>query len=263
MLKNVFIKTIYEKRWTIIGWFIAIIAFTAMVVLLFPILKDSFGQALKDVPESLKSLVGNANTYQVLNSYVDVQVIAQMVFMPVILGIILFTGLIAGKEEQGTIQSLLAQPVKRSAIYIQMLLAGAVIIAVSTFSIWLTTIICAQILNEPIDVLRLSQACFSIWLITMLISVFGYCVGAITAKRGFAGMIAGIIAFLSYTITALAPGVKALKYPNYFSPFKYFNTPSVMMNGLDWNNVAVMSITCLLLATLGFIFFVKRDIYQR
>jgi putative exporter of polyketide antibiotics len=97
----------------------------------------------------------------------------------------------------------------------------------------------------------------------MLISLLAYCVGAITAKRGFAGMLAGILAFLAYTITALAPGIKALKYPNYLSPFKYFNNPSVMANGLDWNNIAVLSVVCVILIALGFIFFVKRDIYQK
>lgn len=263
MLGNVFSKTLFEKRWMIVGWSVVIVAFTAMIVLLYPVISESFGQALNDVPDSLKSLMGDAKAYQTLNGYVDIQVFNQMIFMPVILGIILCTGLIAGKEEQGVLQSLLAQPVKRSQVYLQLLLASITIIAIASFAIFATTWICAMIISEPLNISRMLQATLATLLVTLVISTFGFALGAITGKRGFAGMLTGVIAFLSYTITALEPGVKALKYPNYLSPIKYFNTPSVMSNGLKLSNVLVMLVATLLLAVAGYIFFVKRDIYQK
>jgi ABC-2 type transport system permease protein len=263
MLKSVFGKTLYEKRWTIIGWTVAMVAFTLMIVLLFPIFKDTFGQALKDVPESMKSLLGNAETYQTLSGYLDVQLINQMVFLPVILGIVLFSGLIAGSEDKGTLQTLLAQPVKRSRVYLDMLGAGALILAIVTVAMFIATWLSAVIIGENFGVWRFLQACVSFWLVSMLISLVGYAIGAVGGKRGFAGMITGLFFFLGYLITNLAPTVKAFKYPNYLSPFKYFNTPSVMQNGLRWSNIAVMVVASLILIGVGFVNFVKRDINQK
>lgn len=263
MLRNVFLKTIYEKRWMTIGWCIITALFTIGVVIAFPIFRDSLGESLKNVPESMKSFLGDAKTYQTLNGYVDVQIIYQMIFLPVIMGIILCSGLIAGKEEQGVLQSLLAQPVKRSRIYLDMLFASMLMLAFACFSIFIATWAGALIINEPIAINRLLQATVACWLLTMVVSTFAYVIGAITAKRGLAGMIAGIAIFLGYVITALAPSIRYLKIPNYFSPLKYFNTPSVMQNGLQWDNVAVLSITIVVFAIIGFVVFVKRDVYQK
>ncbi|MCK9641624.1 MAG: ABC transporter permease [Prolixibacteraceae bacterium] len=263
MLNNVFLKTLYEKRWMLIGWSVVIVFFTLFIVLVFPVFRDTFGESLKDVPDSMKSLLGDAKTYQTLNGYVDIQVIYQMIFLPVIMGIILCTGLIAGKEEQGVIQTLLAQPIKRRRVYLDSLLASMVIIAVASLSIFIATWLGALIIGEPLAINRLLQATFATWLVTVLVSTFGYSLGAITAKRGLAGMVTGIVVFLGYVITALAPSVKYLKIPNYFSPFKYFNTPSVIQNGLKLSNILIMVIVSVIFIVIGYIFFVKRDIYQK
>jgi ABC-2 type transport system permease protein len=263
MLNNIFKKTLYEKRWMIVGWSVAVFLFTIFIVLVFPVFRDTLGESLKNVPDSLKTFVGDAQTFQNINAYVDVQVIYQMVFMPVVMALILCTGLLAGKEEQGVLQSLFAQPVKRGRAYLEMLLASWLIIAVVSIGIFLAAMIGALIISEPIDAFGLFQACIATWLVTALIATFSFALGAITAKRGFSGMLTGIFVFLMYIITALAPSVKFLKYPNYLSPFKYFNSPSVILNNLRWWNVVIMLTATIIFGAIGYWVFIKRDIYQR
>lgn len=263
MLSRVFLKTIYEKRWMLIGWSFVTIAFTAFIVLIYPVFRDALGESMAQIPESLKGFMGDKTAYQTLNGFVDMQVIYQMVFMPVIMGIILCSNLIAGKQEQGVLQSLLVQPVKRSKVYVELMLASAVIIGIVSFTIFVSTWVCALIINEPLNVGHLIEATISVWLISMLVSFLAYAIGAITGKRGFSGMLAGVLFFIAYIITSLAPSVKYLKIPNYFSPFKYFNTPSVMLNGLQLENVLILLGITLLFLIVGFVVFVKHDIYQR
>lgn len=113
MRKTIWLKTIYEKRWGLIAWYASLFAMTIFIMLLFPTLRDTFGQALKDVPDSIKGILGDAETYQRINGFIDIQVLFQMVFMTVIYGVILFTGVLAGDENEGTLQTLLTQPVSR------------------------------------------------------------------------------------------------------------------------------------------------------
>jgi ABC-2 type transport system permease protein len=260
MLKNVFLKSLYEKRWSTIGWIIAIVAMTALSTLLFPTFKESFGESFQEIPESMKAFFGDASTYQTLGGFVDVQVIAQMVFLTIIMAVIVGSGFIAGDEGEGTLQSLLAQPIKRSSVYVQKFLALFIITALVSSMIFVAVFISGLIINESMDWWRLAQATFGVWLITLVFGVAAFALGAITGKRALSGSVVGMLAFVTYIITSLAVGVDVLKTIDKISPFHYFNTPSIIANGLDWGNVIVLVSIIVVLSVFGFIRFTKRDI---
>lgn len=263
MLKNIFLKTIYEKRWTMIIWSVAIVLLTVMTMSFFPTLRDTFGESLKDVPESAKAFLGDAAVYQTIEGFVDLQVFAQMVFFTIIMGVILGTGLLAGEENEGTLQTLLSHPVSRSRVFIDKLLAMMAIVGVVCIGLFLATALGAVMVGESMPLMRTLLACFMLWLVTMVFSVLGYSLGAITARRGISGAAAGMLAFVTYLISALAPNVSALKIPNFFSPFRYFNNPSILKYGVELSDLGVLVAICAVLAVLGYAVFTKRDVYQR
>ncbi len=262
MFHTIFTKTLYEKRWFTLGWSVAIFLMVIFIMILFPTFKESFGTALKDVPESMQAFLGSAEDYQTITRYVDLQVVAQMVIMTIILAIILFTSLLAGDESTGTLQSLLYQPVPRWRVYIEKLYAGAVITAVASLALSLGVAIGALLIHEPIDMMRLIQTTIAIWLITMVFGAFTYCVGAATGKRGLTGATAGITTFVLYLITSLAATADSLNKLNYVSPFRYFNSPSVLENGLSVGHTLVLTTLVLLFAAIGYVLFMRRDIHQ-
>lgn len=265
MFKNIFLKTLFEKRWSTIIWFIAIAVFCLLIVVLFPTFKDSFGQALTDVPDSMKSLLGDASDYQNINGYIDIQVINQMVFLTLIMSIILGTNLLSGEESNGTLQTLLAQPVSRTKVYFHKLLALLLILLIGVSGIILGTVAGVLPIGElsSLNMSRLLQATLMLWLVTTLFGVLSFVIGAITGRKGLAGIVVGFIAFSTYMITALAGTAEVLKTVNYLSPFKYFNTPSVMKNGLDSGNLTIFVASIALFVVIGWIVFRRRDIYQK
>jgi ABC-2 type transport system permease protein len=263
MFNTIFTKTLYEKRWALLWWSIAMFAFTLLIVVSFPVFKDTFGQQFQDVPDSLKAVVGEASDYQRIEGYLEIQVFMQMVFLTFIFGIILFTGLIAGEESDGTLQTLLAQPVSRTRVYVEKLLAGAVLLGGVSVAMFLGVIIGNQLINESVNLGRLVQATFGQWLVAMVFGLFGYMAGAVTGRRGIAGALAGVFAFLAYLVTPLSEQVKLLKIPNYLSPFKYFNNSRILDQGLQFNNVAVLAGACVLFIVVGWFVFRKRDVFQR
>ena len=260
MLRNIFTKTLYERRWSLLGWSVGVVALTAMTTLFFPTFKDAFGESFNEIPESMKAFIGDASTYQTLAGYVDVQVIAQMVFLTIIMAVIIGSGLIAGDEGSGTLQSLLAQPVRRSQIFIQKYFALLIMTFLATSLIFVAVFVSGLIINESMDWWRMAQATFGMWLITLVFGVSAYAIGAIIGKRALAGSLVGMVAFVSYIITSLAVTVDALSIPNKLSPFYYFNTPSIIKFGLDWGNIAVLGAIILLFTVVSYIWFNKRDI---
>jgi ABC-2 type transport system permease protein len=233
---------------------------TALTTLLFPTFKEAFGQSLQEVPESMKAFIGDTSTYETLGGFVDVQVIGQMVFITIIMAVILGSGFIAGDEGDGTLQSLLAQPVKRSSVFIQKYVALCILSALASGMIFIAVYVSGVLINESMDWGRLFQATCGVWVITMVFGVAAYAVGAITGKRALSGSIIGMLAFVTYIITSLAVGVDVLKTVDKVSPFHYFNTPSIIANGLDWGNVAVLAGIIIVLSLLGFSTFMKRDL---
>ena len=265
MLKNIFTKTFYEKRWSNFGWFISVVGFSIMIVALFPTFRDSLGEALQNTPEGLKSLLGDASSYQNINSYIDVLLLSRIVFLTLIMGVVLGTGLLSGEESDGRLQSLLAQPVSRTKIYWQKFFAMNIIIFLITSGMFFGSAIGAMMVGEldSLNLPRLVQATLMTALITSAFGTLAYSIGAITGKKGTAGIVAGFFAFASYMITTLAGTATVLKNVNYFSPFKYFNDPGIMGNGIDINHLGIFTLIIALLAFLGWIIFTRRDIYQK
>lgn len=263
MLKNIFLKTLFEKRWMLLWWTLSSFLLTMFIVIFFPTLKDSFGAALKNVPESMQSLIGNASDYQTLGPYLNIQVFQQMIYLPVILGVILCTGLIGGEENEGTLQTLLTYPVSRTKIYFQKLAASAVIVGIVTFAFFLASWLGAILINEPLDLWRTLQATFMAWVLSMLISIIGFAISAVSGKRAIAGSIAGAYFFVMYIITSLVESVKDLKYIDYLSPLHYFNHPSPLKAAFDFGDMFVLLAASVVFIILGYVVFVRRDVYQR
>src|SRR3990167_9610802 len=190
MLRSIFAKTLYEKRWAMLWWSLAMVVTTVLIVVLFPTFKDSFGQSLQNVPESMKSILGEAADYQKIEGFIELQVLMQMVFFTIIYAVILGTGLIAGEENQGTLETLLTNPVNRTRVYFEKFAASAVILAVVSFSMFFAIWLGAEMIGESINLWRLFQATFMMWLLTMVFDVLGFALGAITGRRGVSGGVA-------------------------------------------------------------------------
>ena len=244
-------------------WSLAMVVTTVLIVVLFPTFKDSFGQSLQNVPESMKSILGEAADYQKIEGFIELQVLMQMVFFTIIYAVILGTGLIAGEENQGTLETLLTNPVNRTRVYFEKFAASAVILAVVSFSMFFAIWLGAEMIGESINLWRLFQATFMMWLLTMVFDVLGFALGAITGRRGVSGGVAGAYAFAAYLVTSLAAAVTVLKTINHVSPFKYFNNPRILLNGLQADNVMVLTATCVVMLVIGWAVFNKRDVFQR
>ena len=263
MFKTIFTKSLYEKRWGITVWGVAMLLTTIFIVLIFPVMRDSFGTQLKSVPESLKSVLGEANDYQKITGFVELQVYAQMMFLTIIYGIILAVSLLAGEERQGTLQALLANPVSRTKVYWHKLLALVVILSIISLLMASGILIGAAILKQPISVSGTFAGSFMQLLVALVLSLFAYMIGAATGSRVFAGAISGVYAFAGYIVTTLAPIADVLKKINYVSPYKYFMNTKIFDNGILLKNLLPLCIVCVVFMLIGWYFFTRRNIYQQ
>lgn len=260
MLRTVFLKTLYEKRWMLFWWSLVTFLLILAIVALFPLFKDSFAN-LSDVPESLQSLVGNTADYTTITGWLSFQVFDQMVFIGIIMGIIVGGSLLSGEENDGTLQSLLTLPVKRASVYWQKFAALALMLGVVTLCLLAGSALGVVLVGESVSVLPLLTSSVMAILLGLLFAALTYAVGAIIGRRGVAGTLIGLFAFASFMISSLAAGISALKYPDYLSPFHYYNKPSPFDAGFQTDDATVLVIITIAALLVGFSVFIKRDIY--
>lgn len=257
-------KTLFERRISTLLWFVVIVSFVLLTMMLFPTLRDALGESLKDAPKSMEKLLGSAQDYQTITGYVDLQVINQMIFMTIIMGVLVGTSLIAGEERSGVLHTQLARPISRAKLYWQKATALALMtFFVTCIGIMTGILLGAFFLNEPINILRTLESSLMSWLLTFFFAVLAFSIGAVTGKRGFAGVVAGLYAFIAYMLTALSQLAPTLEKINYGSVFHYYNTPSVIKNGIVISNILLLTTLVVALLVIGFAVFRTRDLKNR
>lgn len=262
MFGSILTKTIYEKRWGLFWWSFAMFAFTLMIVLMFPVFQDSFAEQMDAIPESLRSIVGEASDYNRIQGFLELQVLMQMVFLTFIYAIILFSGLIAGDESDGKLQSLMVQPVSRTKVYVQKMFAGLVLLVGVSLAMFFGILLGAALIDESLSVRFLVEGVMAQLILSLVFGLLAYMIGSAKGQKGLAGALAGVFAFVGYLVTSLEPTVEFLKYPNYISPFKYFNNTGLLDTGMKLENMAPLLGACLVFAIIGWLVFKNRDVGQ-
>lgn len=264
MLKNIFRKTVYQKRWTLLAWMAGLFSMTFFTMIFFPYLKNSgFDQLSMNAPKSLQGLLGDASSYKTVVGYVDQQIFAlRLPMMTMIMAISIFVGIGVSDEDRGTLETLLALPVSRTKAFWHKFAAGAVLSAAACVAIYLAVIASFPVIHGSMSYGNLAEATFACWLISMVFGTLTYALGAATGKRGLTIGIASGIAFITYLISSMAPAVSNLNLAQKFTPFYYYNVPTVAQHGLSIRNLAVLSGSIVIMLALSLLFFRKRDLVR-
>lgn len=262
MFSSIFTKTLYEKRWSLLGWAIGLLAMTIMTMIFYPNFKHAEFEAMfKSMPESLKPLVGSAESFKTIPGYIAQQVYGpQIPVFLIIMGIMLFIGIGIGDEDRGTLQTLLVQPVSRSKVYWQKALAGAALIMLATLTIAAGVLISLVFINETYSLSRLIAVTLSTFLMVMAFSSVAYGIGLGFGKKGLSIGVASGYAFFSFIITSLAPAVEKLRPAEKFSVFYYFNSPNFAVAATNWAHVLVLVGFSAVFLIGGLILFRHRDL---
>ncbi|MCX6556823.1 MAG: hypothetical protein NTW95_05240 [Candidatus Aminicenantes bacterium] len=88
---------------------------------------------------------------------------------------------------------------------------------------------------------RLAEVIFSCFLLGMAFFTIALAIGCLSGKKKLSVGISGGLAIVTYLINAYAPMVEVLRPYRVFSPFYYYNGNTVLINGLDFSHLLVLS----------------------
>ncbi len=239
MLSSIFAKSIWERRRSILWWVAGMVALAGVTVAFYPSIRDdaeTFEDLFESFPSELLSVFGIEDAASLVTATGLVNSRLYAGIGPVILavlGITIGTAAIAGEEDRGTLDLLLAQPVTRTQIVVEKFAAAAVLIGLVVVALFVTLLVLDPIVDLGFSVSGMFAANVTLGLFGLLFCALALAVGSATGNRGVTlGVSAGATAALFF-VHGLAPLVDDIAWVAELTPFHWLQDPNPLANGLD------------------------------
>ncbi len=211
-------------------------------------------------PEDMLAFFGGSGDLLSPETFLGVEFFS---YIPVILGIMVITNaarLISKREEEGTLELILAQPVSRSAVFWSSLLALIVSLMLILALTWAGFAIGLENVNNfELTLEEISRPFVSLFAVLFLFLSLSLFLSMILPNSGAAGLTSAFLLIASYFITSLARIEESLEAVNHFSPLKYYQGGGAI-GGLDMNHLLVLFGFAVLFIGAAWFFFEKRDL---
>ena len=190
MRAEVLVEALRERRRTLAWWSLGVIALVAINVAFYPSIRGdtALNDYVKNLPDSVRGLfVGGELDITSPAGYLNSQIYAVMA--PIVLLIFAIgagAGAVAGEEERGTLDFLLANPLRRRDYVVQRFLALTALVAalagVLLATVWLTSLL----VDLEIGLDRLAAASLSVGLLALFFGTVALAAGSLRywARRG-------------------------------------------------------------------------------
>jgi ABC-2 type transport system permease protein len=262
LLRNPFTKALWDARRALVGWALTIGGVAVMYTSFYPsISKPSFAEALKNYPESIKKAF-NIQDLTTPQGYLESYIFGLMV--PILLAIFMIISgsrAIAGDEEAGTLDLILAHPVSRPGLLVSRLAALVTQVLIVCAVLYLLLLaIAGPTRISPVGAGHIAAATVQLAFFGILFGALTVGVGAATGRRAAAIAAGVVVVVLGWFANSLAPQVHGLEWAQRLSPFHYYLGGKPLVNGLDVAGSAVLVGAAAVVVVAGLVRFRQRDV---
>ncbi len=268
MLRNIFSKTIYERRRSLLWWGLGVILLVAMLIGFYPAMNnpetsEQLAKAMEAMPKEMLAAFGVTDVANLTTpaGYIQGRLFGFMLPLIVMIFTIgLGSRVIAGEEEARTLDLILAHPIRRSTIVWQSFAALNVLSMAMGLMTWLSLWLGAVLLDMQIGAAELGAAAFNMSLMALCFGAIALMIGAATGKRAMSMAVATILAVIGYFVNSLASVIEWLKPFQKFSPFYYADYNQPLKHGFHYLPFVVLGSVIVLCGLAAVKLFERRDV---
>ncbi len=265
MLLSIVRKTIRDYRRSILGWGLGLAALTLMQMAVYPSVRSQ-GAKMRDLvnsyPSAFKAMFGMEGVdFTSGPGYLSTETFSLLAPLMLIgLGIAVGAGTIAGEEERGTLDLLMASPVSRGRVLAAKALGSLAALTAVAVVLYLTVLAAASGYGMGVGAGMLAQATAAVLLVAIACGAVAFLAGAATGKRGAAIAAGAGFAVVSYFIDSLSGITSVVKPWQVVSVFHQASAVGALRGDLGVAGplaTAAFAGACLLLA---WYLFTRRDL---
>jgi ABC-2 type transport system permease protein len=231
---------------------------SAFEVALFPSISKTLGTAIDGYPSGVKEAFGISD-FSTIEAYLHAEMYSLV--LPFALAYVALRSVataIAGAEERGHLDSLLAVPVARRTLIASAFATSAVTAAVVLLVNGAFTAVAGLITGDAVGTGHLAAGLTGVWALGLFFAGCATLASGLLHRSGqVLGAVGGVLGamYLFDLVGKLSDAVGALRWA---SAFRYLGTP--LQTGLDVPGVAVLFVASAVLAVAGTLCFERRDL---
>ncbi|WP_406271530.1 ABC transporter permease [Nocardia sp. NBC_00881] len=261
MLPDIYTQTISDNRRPLIAWSAGITAVGLMYAGFYPqVSGGGMADTVQNYPEAMREAL-RLDDMSSAAGYLGSSVFGLLLpLLAMIFGVTFGARAIAGDEESGYLDLLLAYPISRIRLALQRfaaLVTGATAIGLLVLLGMLAIRSSADL--DSISVGEFAAQCLNLTLLAITFGALAIGLGAATGRRGPVLAGAAAIGVLTYAAHSLG-GVIGAEWLEYLSPFHYYIGGEPLRNGIQWADAAILFAISAILVTAGLTRFDRRDL---
>jgi ABC-2 type transport system permease protein len=248
-----------DHRRGLLVWSVALAAITVFYLAFWPMMGEEMMAALEGMPEGLMAAMG----YDRIGSAAGyLEAVVYGLLGPVLLlvyGIGLGGRLIAGQEEDGTLELELAAPVSRIRVYAERLAAAWLLLVTLVAAATLAVLVSGPLFDLGVPAGHVFAASGGLLLLVGGFTTLSFALGAARGRRGVAVGTAAAIAAVAYVFRGIAnaAGIDVL---GAVSPMAWMLDPEPLVRGADVVSLVKLAAISVVAAPLGAWAFARRDL---
>lgn len=263
-MRSVYAKTVYDKRFFMLGWGVGLATLGALMTVFFPAMhQDGAIDALvASMPDAFKGLVGDLSDLSSFDTYLASQLFdIRLTLIVGIMAIILGLSLSVADEEKGELRTMLSLPLSRVSVLLQkwlgmvsILFAILVGLAIGTYAL------VPFVPDASIEPLQVAQLLGMTALMTIAFGTIPFSIGMATGGRALASGLSIVVIMGSFILSTFGQAVEWLGDYEIFSLLSYFRAVEIVNGVVDWVDVAVLGGVTVIFLTVALVRFRLRDI---
>jgi ABC-2 type transport system permease protein len=248
----------------ILGWGIPLALFCAYGLLLYDTLVDpqtqqQYLQLISSYPRELMTFFGDMTQMFTPGGYLDTLFFT---YIPIVIGIfsiLTSATLLAGDEEKGILDLVLAHPISRMKLYVGRLGAYTVATIMILFISWLGFVITLHQTSLDATVWEIILPFLSLFSLLMFFGTLTLLLSMLLPSQQWAAMISGLILVASYFLSSLARLSENLRPIEKYFPMHYYQGGQALTK-MNWSWFGLLIAFSVIFAGLAWWLFERRDI---
>ena len=259
---SVFTKTLWDMRRVLLGWVIGIVAIGVLYAAWYPLIRTpEYTEFMESFAPDLMETLGfddittpagylGSTTFGILGPII-------VIIFSTWLGI----RSIAGDEDSGKLDVLLAHPVSRWRLVVERfgVLVVALIVACTALFVALLAIAGpAELVG--LGAVELLAGSAHLAALGVFFGSLALAIGAATASRALAAGVVAVVGIVSYFGNTMASQIPEIGLLRDVSPFHFYSGGRPLVNGFQVVDLGVLAVAALILVAIGGALFDRRDV---
>jgi ABC-2 type transport system permease protein len=251
-------KSFRDARVTALGGGLLSFALALLYVCVFPSVRDSFDQT--QLPDWMQQMSGAAGSYTTPAGYMATEFFTAAPIILVIFAIVAGTGATAGEESAGTLDILLAQPLRRRTVIWQKSLGIWLAATIALFAAIPGVLLGQLFVDFDLRFDRLVIALFFTLPLLYFFVALGILAGAVLPTRAMAVVFTTAAAVAAYVLHTLGLLVDALHSARQFTPFYWADASKALVGDYELGWPVLLLACSVVFIALAALAFERRDV---